>query len=121
MTREQLLQPLLEGAGETSYHVFDDWQVVPSYIDGEHAATAVLHGTEIHFAVASTFRRRAITRRRAQEFLAPLLERVGFLTTRVQIKSTDNQRFVERLGFKPTWADGQFQYYLLGHLPFARS
>ena len=48
MTRDDFLQPLLNGADAS---LFDDWEVVPGYIDGEHAATAVLKGTEIHFCI----------------------------------------------------------------------
>lgn len=118
-SRRELLQPLLDGG--VDYRAFHDWEVVPGFIDGEHAATAIVKGTEVHFGVMSEFRGRAISRRRTQEFLGPLLDRHGYLTTRVQLKSHDNQKFVERIGFKPTWSDGQFQYYLLGRLPFQRS
>jgi hypothetical protein len=119
MTREELLRPLV--AGEFDASVFDDWEVVPGYIDGKHAATAVLKGTEIHFGIVPEFRRKAILRSRTQEFLRPMLERRGFLTTRVLRTSTAQKRFVERVGFKPTWADETFQYYLLGQVPFVRT
>lgn len=120
MTREELLQPVLDAAGGADASAFTGWEVVPGYLDGQHAATAVVKGTEIHFAIVPQFRRKAVLRCRAQEFLRPLLERRGFLTTRVLLESEDNKRFVERVGFKPTWHDETFQYYLLGQLPFAR-
>ncbi len=118
MTREELLQPVLAAAGGVSASAFDGWEVVPGYLDGEHAATAVVKGTEIHFAIVPQFRRKAVLRRRTQEFLRPLFERRGFLTTRVPRGSDKNKRFVERVGFKPTWQDETFQYYLLGNLPW---
>lgn len=121
LSRTELLRPVLDAAGTRDASVFDGWEVVPGFIDGTHAATAVVNGTEVHFAVVPALRRRAINRRRAQEFVAPLLERHGFLTTRVRLTSESSKQFVERVGFKPTWSDGFFQYYLLGHLPFARS
>lgn len=120
MTREELLEPVLDGLNAFSPGVFKDWEVVPGFIDGEHAATAILKGTEIHFAVVPKFRKAAILRGRAQEFLAPLLARQGFLTTRVHRTHKDKQKFVERMGFKPTWQDEISHYYLLGELPFAR-
>lgn len=113
MTREELLRPL-----EVDPSAFDDWEVVPGYIDGEHAATAVLKGTEIHFGIVPKFRRKAVLRERTREFLRPMHERMGFLTTRVLNGSHASRRFVERIGFKPTWSDDQFTYYLLGELPF---
>lgn len=119
MSRDELLQPLLEGLDGSA---FADWEVVPGFIDGEHAATAVLKGTEIHFGIVPKFRKRAAVRRRlAGEFIGPLLARWGFLTTRVLLTSVDKKRFVERVGFKPTWSDHVFQYYMLSELPFARS
>ena len=114
MTREELLRPLFADA-DTSLLL--DWEVVPGYVDGQHAATAIVKGSEIHFGLVPEFRRR-VTRGRVREFLRPLLERRGFLTTRVLLASRDKQRFVERVGFRPTWSDGAFQYYLLGELPW---
>ena len=119
MEREEILRPLLDGGLDAS--AFDDWEVVPGYIDGVHAATAVLKGTEIHFGIVPEFRRKAILRGRTQEFLRPMLDRRGFLTTRVLLGSEAQMRFVERVGFKPTWADENFQYYLLGRVPFVRT
>lgn len=120
MTRAELLQPLFDGIGEFDASLFNDWEIIPGYIDGEHAATALLKGTEIHFGIAPGFRRRAVLRERTREFLRPMLERRGFLTTRVLLGAHDKKRFVERVGFASTWADETFQYYLLGQLPFAR-
>lgn len=120
MTREELLAPLFTDTEAPDLSLLDDWEVIPGFIDGVHAATALLKGTEIHFGIVPAFRRKAILRRRTQEFLRPLLERRGYLVTRVQLESHNKRRFVERVGFKPTWSDGQFQFYLLGSLPFAR-
>ena len=120
MTREELLAPLFSEVDGVDLSLLNDWEAIPYYVDGRHAATALVKGTEIHFGAVPAFRRKLILRRRTQEFLRPMFERRGFLTTRVQLDSHDKKRFVERLGFKPTWADEQFQYYLLGSLPFAR-
>lgn len=123
ISREEALEPLV-GPGatlDTVLDAFKDWEVVPGFIDGKHAATAVLKGTEIHFGIVPEFRRKAILRSRTQEFLRPMLERRGFLTTRVLLSAGHHKRFVERIGFKPTWADESFQYYLLGRVPFVRT
>jgi hypothetical protein len=120
MTREELFAPLFAELGAVDLSLFDDWEAIPGFIDGQHAATALVKGTEIHFGIMPAFRRKTVLRGRTQEFLRPMFERRGYLTTRVQLASQDKKTFVERVGFKPTWADETFQYYLLGSLPFAR-
>lgn len=121
MTREQLLQPFCEMAGGFAASIFNGWRVIPAYAGDAHIATAIIKGTEIHLYVLPQFRFKALQRGRIQAFLVPLLERFGFLTTRVMHEQRGQKRFVERMGFKPTWEDKQFQYYMLGRLPFARS
>lgn len=121
MNRAELLQPLLERAGEVDASIFDDWEVIPGYIRGEHAATVILKGTEVHFGITPAFRKRAtLFRRESDKLFKPLLERMGFLTTRIVLTATEQRNFVERVGFKPTWSDAFFQYYMLSELPFAR-
>lgn len=99
----------------------DEWEIHAIEENGELLAAVMRNGTEVHLAVAPEHQRRKFTRARAQRFVAPLLEQYGFLTTRVRHGRPIEQLFVQRLGFKPTWNDSRFQYYLLGALPFARS
>lgn len=120
MDREYLLRPFAEPTGYTT-SIFDGWDVVPGHINGVHVCTSIIKGTEIHFYALPQHRRKLVLRGRTQQYLQPLLERHGYLTTRVLKEHVGEKRFVERVGFKPTWADQQFQYYLLGRLPFARS
>lgn len=97
-----------------------DWEFHAYERGGEVQAIAALDGTEIHFAIAPDWRHKVIARRRTQEFLAPLMERRGFLTTRAEPIET-NHRFLSRLGFEKTWNDGQFDHYILIELPFGNS
>lgn len=96
------------------------WEAVPLTIDGETAGVAALDGTEIHFALAPTWRRRAITRFRARKFLAPLMDRIGFLTTRAIDPTPAQSRFLAGLGFERTRVDGEIHHYMLAALPFER-
>lgn len=122
MDREALLTPFAKAAGDFSTSIFDGWDVVPGFVGDAHVCTSLIKGSEIHFYVIPEFRGRlAHLRRRAAEYFGPMLERHGFLTTRVLLERDVERRFVERVGFKPTWSDGQFQYYMLGRQPFARS
>lgn len=127
MTNEELLEPIvaaieLESGLERNLikAYLAGWEAIPAMHEGRHVATAILRGTEIHFAFASGWRPRACERRRIREFLAPLLGRRGFLTTRIKHSKPEQKKFVERVGFNPTWQDNDCQYYLLGRLPFER-
>lgn len=128
MDREALLEPVIasirKGTTLSRFQILkglEDWEVVPFVFAGGQMGTGVVKGTEIHFALLPGCRPAASVRRAVREFLQPLFERNGFLTTRVRLGQGQEKEFVRRIGFKPTWHDDQFQYYLLGALPFARS
>lgn len=97
-----------------------DWEVVPCLRNGEIGALAVIKGTEIHFACAPGQRHQLIQRSRTREFLAPLFERWGFLTTRSVASDFGARDFLARLGFAHTFYDGQFNHYMLSALPFGK-
>lgn len=95
-------------------HEFHDY-----IVDGDPVATAMIKGTEIHFAVDPKWRGRLIQRQRAREFLSPLLERNGFLTTTTDgIKSA---KFLAALGFVETWCEGPYVHHMLCTLPFSNN
>ena len=94
------------------------WEVIPVVRRSEHIGTAALRGTEIHFEVR---RPGAILRHAAREFLEPLIERYGFLTTRCKIGDERSRRFIERMGFQHTWNDECWYFFMLTDLPFGRS
>lgn len=100
-------------------HLIAHCEAVPYERDGVLAGIGMLDGTEIHFAAAPGARHSLLQRDRIRAYLAPLLERKGFLTTRVHDGS--DHRFVERLGFQPTGCRGPIRAYMLCDLPFARN
>ena len=55
-----------------------------------------------------------------REFVKPLIETRGYLTTRVLHEKSFQTAFIERIGFRRTWSDDQFSYFYLGSLPFER-
>lgn len=128
MRREALLEPIVasirEGlplAKQDILQYLKDWDVTPVEMDGQHAVTVIAKGSEIHLAVVSGYKPRACQRRAIKGFLKPLFERYGFITTRVPHHRLVQKRFVERVGFKPTWKDENFEYYLLASMPFERN
>lgn len=95
-------------------------EMVPFVADGQLLALASLDGTEIHFAAAPETHGRLITRRRIAAFLGPLLDRKGFLTTRVTPFTPESHGFLLRLGFTMTGRRGGLSHYMLCAVPYAR-
>lgn len=96
------------------------WALWPVVVNGEAVATMAQRGTEIHFVIDPAWRRRLLTRKLIRTFLAPHMERYGFLTTRVMPTDFRARVFVERLGFLRTWHDGTLDHYMLTALPYSR-
>lgn len=97
----------------------DGWEVLRHFsADGQLDGAAALKGTEFHCQLVEGFR---MNRADMREFLRPLFERHGFLTTRVAHEDMANQRFNRVFGFEKTWSDETFHYYILTALPFERS
>lgn len=96
------------------------WIFHPLWVGQELAAIAAMRGTEIHFASAPTWRRRLITRRRTRQFLEPLYDKWGFLTTRAAPDAHDQIRFITRLGFELTSGGKLINHYMLSELPFSK-
>lgn len=122
MTREEQLEPIIQSIRKGTawsrpelLKMFSDWDVHTHPC----GAVAIVKGTEIHFAMPQGQRLPA-RRNDIRNFLAPLMDRLGFLTTRIQHHHVREKRFVERLGFERTWMDGEFAFYMLTALPFER-
>jgi hypothetical protein len=116
-----LLAPILAMRPEWTGAEFDGWELIPFTFHGEHVGTAVLSGTEIHFALMPGTQIKGSIRGTVREFTQPLLDRFGFLTTRVGHDRPAQKRFVQRIGFNPTWENDIMQFYMLGETPFQRT
>lgn len=90
------------------------WQEVPLAGGG---MTGMLSGYELHVVMHRTG---VITRRTLREYLQPLLDRLGMLTTRVPVEDEVSRRFVERLGFEFTAEHDGMRHYMLHKVPFQR-
>lgn len=97
--------------------ILSQWEILPYYQDGELVGAAMVRGSEFHCMTLPTFKLR---RQAMRAFLEPLFNRRGMLTTRVHHNDTANQRFNAAFGFKRTWSDDQFHYYILTELPFGK-
>lgn len=120
---EPIIEDIMEELQISRYEVLQllhECEAIPGYVDGQLVATLLRKGTEVHFAISKQYRGKTINRRRTREFLRPVLEEYGFLTTRLLHDRKGQQRFIERIGFKKTWSDDKCHYYMLTDLPFER-
>ncbi len=95
----------------------EGWKKEVATRDGQDVAVVVSKGTEIHFVSLGG---PAMTRKNTLEFLKPIYDEFGFVTTRVPIDVTDH-KLRRVLGFKQTWADAQFSYWCMTELPFQKA
>ncbi len=117
MTADQLAIDVLTAAGYAdAAEVVARCEVVPYIDDGELTAVAVLLGSEFHCHTTPAFR---FKRAKLREFMRPLVERDGFLTTRLAHGDTANRRFNKLFGFRETWSDANYNYYVLSDVPFS--
>ena len=96
----------------------DGWDVQIAQRDGKDVAIVIVKGTEIHFC--SLDEKRAMTRKNTLQFLRPIYDEWGFVTTRTPITET-NDRLRSILGFKFQWHDQTYKYWTLFALPFQKA
>lgn len=107
----------IDASPEVLESLRSEWTIHPLKINSIEVAAACMSGSEIHFAIAPEWRHRVIAKLRTQEFLRPLFEIHGFLTTRA-IPNAKHDRFLTRMGFMRTWNDGIHDHYMMTELPF---
>jgi hypothetical protein len=106
------MTPLIEAA-----RALPDWELIEHHQNGARAGFALMKGSEFHCHLHPGFRLR---RAEMREFLRPLFERYGFLTTRVEHGDTANQRFNKVFGFERTWSDDRYHFFLMSELAFGK-
>lgn len=94
-----------------------DWSVLEYFQDGRIAGFVMLKGTEFHCRL---FAGSKLRRSEMRDFLRPIFERYGHLTTRVEHGDAANERFNKLFGFERTWSDGRYHYFLMSELPFSK-
>lgn len=112
---DHLAQAYPDQSAEMLDQILGQWEVLPYEQDGKLVGAAMMNGSEFHCITLPTFRLR---RKQMRSFLEPLFARHGMLTTRVHHNDVSNQRFNAAFGFKKTWSDEQFHYYVMADLPF---
>jgi hypothetical protein len=113
---DQRLIDYLAGLGAMP-DALDGWAIKTAQRAGVDVAFVITRGPEIH--MLSIAERRAMSRRNIAEFVAPLLDRFGYCTTRVPLAETDHRLRIA-LGFTHTWSDDHFSYWVLTRLPYQK-
>lgn len=97
------------------------WTLSPIHIGGQVAAVILQRGSEVHVVAAPEFRDKGyMSRARIRKVLGDVLSEHGYVTTRIGKGDGTNRLFIDRLGFRPTWSDEQFTYFMLTELPFGK-
>ncbi len=97
------------------------WELIPAYREGDLCGVVMLRGTEMHVCAKPEYIGSAITRKNIADTLSVLLEKHGFLTTRLFHGHDAERRFIERCGFRQTWQDATFNYFILTEAPYAKT
>lgn len=95
-----------------------EWEVSFAQRAGEDVAIVATRGPEIHFF--SMVPGRAMSRKNTLEFLQPLYEKFGYVTTRVPLEETCH-KLRQVLGFEYMWSDDNFSYWCMTELPFSKA
>lgn len=92
----------------------DGWDIEPVLVDGEKVGLMITKGPEIHFRLD---RKKMLvhTRRVIRHYVAPHLERHGFLTT-MALAGSDDVGFLKRFGFIETGTEGRAVMFRLDQL-----
>lgn len=93
------------------------WTLSQAFRAGRHVANVFSKGSEIHLEILDA--RRAMTRKNTLEFLKPIFDEYGYVTTRVPLDETEH-RLRDVLGFKYMWSDNEYSYWCLTELPFQK-
>lgn len=95
----------------------DGWTVAQAFRAGEPVGYVITKGPEIHMLAMSD--KKAMSRRNILEFLQPLLDTHGYVTTRVPLSETDHRLRI-KLGFQRTWQDANYSYWALTSIPYEK-
>lgn len=95
----------------------DGWTISTAQRAGVDVGFVITRGPEIH--MLSIVGPRGMSRRNILEFMRPVFEEHGYVSTRVPLAETDH-RLRESLGFTQTWQDQHFTYWSLTVLPYQK-
>ena len=96
----------------------DGWECHVAQRNGQDVAMVIVRGCEVH--MASLTDKGAISRKNVLQFLTPILDKHGMVTTRTPLSVTDD-RLRDKLGFIKTWSDDRWNYFALTELPYQKA
>lgn len=96
----------------------DGWTIRAAQRDGEPVGFTISNGPEVH--ILPLVEGKSLSRRNIIEFIEPILDQFGYVTTRVPIAETEH-RLRTALGFVSSWSDDTYSYWCMTRLRYART
>lgn len=95
--------------------MLDGYEAIPYVEDGEHKATLIKKNAEVHFAFFKKYRGKGVvTRTRLKAFFKPILDKEGFLTTKLAEGEPDS--FIKRLGFSEIGKTASHRIFIINSI-----
>lgn len=113
---DQRLVAYLAGLG-FSPEALDGWTVHTAQHAGKDCGFVLEKGCELHFLAFDG--KRALSRKNLLKYIAPILARYGYLTTRSSVGAPDDA-MRRRLGFELTWTCNGFNFWAMTSIPYER-
>lgn len=92
----------------------DGYEFIPYVENDEHMASLAKKGAEVHFAIYKQYRGRHISRRRLKQFFLPILQKEGFLVTK--LAKNEPEDFIVRLGFGQIGESPSHRIYMINDI-----
>jgi hypothetical protein len=109
------LEQYLIKNGVEDYSVLDKFQMFTDTINGVEVGTLLVKDNEIHYIANPD--RKGVPVKMMRKYLGPLMEKYGFIQTKVIRGHDGPKKFVEKFGFTKIGQDALFEYFALGELP----
>jgi hypothetical protein len=95
----------------------DGWTIQTAQRAGVDVGFVITRGPELH--MLSISERRAMSRRNIIDAIAPVLDKFGYVTTRVPVTET-NHKLRLALGFVRSWSDANYSFWVATELPYQK-
>ncbi len=94
-----------------------EWELIPIMVNLEIAGTLAEKDGEIHMAIEPEYRKKSTYWRTGLKMLIkPLIDKYGFVTTKVDSDDHAAHKFVRKLGFKEYCSLGNVAIYVMSQI-----
>jgi hypothetical protein len=98
-----------------------EWELIPLIVNDVIVGTLAEKDGEIHMAIEPQFRKKSTYWRTGLKLLIePLINKYGYVITRVKKDDLETRKFVRRLGFTYYDSLGEIAIYAMSEIKFGR-